>query len=617
MKSAVSQDLIARWPLFQGLHTNELSTLCEAFSHEYAVSGDEIMRQGAPADCLFLVLSGRLQILVSTEDPGEHVIGEAGRGEIVGEMGILTDAPRSASVRAARDTELARLSREDFSKLIEEHPSIMKHIAQMLVERARVKPTSSYGALFCTLAVIPAGPQAPDPATIETLVAALRKAGTVLHLNREAFAEALGESAVLDDVDEWDETDSQIADWLTDQEQAHDFIVFEADADPTPWTRRCLRQADRILLVGHAAEQPTMSSVERLVISQDSDERPKPVELMLVHDPDASDPSGTARWLETRHVMRHHHVRAGREADFERVGRFLTNRAVGIVLGGGGARGAAHYGALRALSDAGVPIDIIGGTSSGAAVAAQFAQGQTFQEMRDLNHELWVKGNPFRKWTLPLVSLVSQTTTDKLASSMYGDQRIEDLWIPFFCVSCNLSSGDTVVHRSGSLARAVRATTAIPGVFAPLVEDTHLLVDGGVVDNLPVDVMKDLSPGPTVAVNVSPDVDLVISDGAKRLPSDWEILRSRLSPFRNPLRVPSLLSILRRVALVNRVARQRQTHALADFFLEPPVEGFGMVTPGDLDELIDIGYEYTAEQIARWRRDPMSASRLLLDHKPS
>jgi len=288
-------------------------------------------------------------------------------------------------------------------------------------------------------------------------------------------------------------------------------------------------------------------------------------------------------------------------AHFERLVRFLTGRAVGLALGGGGARGAAHIGVIRALTEAGIPIDMIGGTSAGGMIAAQYAMTLSHEGMRKTFHNALVASNLFRKYTLPIISLISAAPPNDVTKEACGDTQIEDLWISFFSVSCNLSTDETVVHQRGPLWKAVRATTSLPGILAPVVEGRHLLVDGGVVDNLPCTIMKQLCGGPVIAVNVSPDSDVMLEEDLEEIPSTLEILWSWLNPFEKALRVPTIMTLMVRVVVINSLFRKEIAKEQADFLLDVPVEEYDLLDFEALDELVDIGYRYASEQINAWK----------------
>jgi predicted acylesterase/phospholipase RssA len=293
----------------------------------------------------------------------------------------------------------------------------------------------------------------------------------------------------------------------------------------------------------------------------------------------------------------HLHARA----HFERLVRFVTGGAVGLALGGGGARGAAHIGVIRALMEAGIPIDMVGGTSAGGMIAAQHAMALSHEGMRKAFHDALVASNLFRKYTLPIISLISAAPPNDVAKEACGDTQIEDLWISFFAVSCNLSTGETVVHQRGPLWKAVRATTSLPGILVPVVEGRHLLVDGGVVDNLPSTIMKRLCGGPVIVVNVSPDSDVMLEEDLEEIPSTLEVLWSWLNPFKKAIRVPTIMTLMVRVAVINSLFRKEIAKEQADFLLDVPVGEYDLLDFEALDELADIGYRYATEQINAWR----------------
>ena len=312
-------------------------------------------------------------------------------------------------------------------------------------------------------------------------------------------------------------------------------------------------------------------------------------------------PTGTERWLERRAVVRHHHLHMDTRAHYERLVRFLTGRAVGLALGGGGARGAAHIGVIRALGEAGIPIDMIGGTSAGGMVSAQYAMGLSHDGMRQAFHRGLVESKLFKKYTLPIVSLIAHVPPDEAAKELCRDIQIEDLRVSFFCVSCNLSTGETVVHQRGPLWKAVRATTSLPGILVPVVEGKHLLVDGGVVDNLPSTTMKQLCGGPVIVVNVSPDKDVMLDEDLDEIPSPLGILWSWLNPFVKAIRIPTIMTLMVRVAVVNSLFRKGVAREQADFLLDVPVEEYELLDFDALNELIGIGYRYATDRIKAWK----------------
>ena len=239
-------------------------------------------------------------------------------------------------------------------------------------------------------------------------------------------------------------------------------------------------------------------------------------------------------------------MRAGHQGDLDRIVRYVSRREVGLVLSGGGARGFAHAGVVRAIQEAGLPIDVIAGVSMGAVMAAGYAFSEQWEETIPLI-KAQLEG-VFSDYTLPFVSLARGRRFDRYLQALFGDASIEDLRMPYFCVSSNLTRADTVVHRTGPLWRAIRASGSLPGLVPPVVDDGDLLYDGGLLNNLPVDLMrKEIHTGVLIAVDVVPPVDLGIRATGLESPSGWRIAWSRLNPLTKAIEMPSIVSILQRV----------------------------------------------------------------------
>jgi len=222
----------------------------------------------------------------------------------------------------------------------------------------------------------------------------------------------------------------------------------------------------------------------------------------------AGQPSDTARWLAHSAVADHHHLRDGHPEDMARLARMVTGTGYGLVLGGGGPRGFAHLGVLRALEEAGVPIDVVGGTSIGALMGAISALGMDDAERVARAVTAFTRSGRLVSPTLPLVALSSGRRVDRLLAEHLGPAMIEDLPQRFFCVSANLTTAEEVIHERGPLWPAVRASLSLPGIFPPVYADGHLLIDGGALDNVPVEVMRArVGNGCVIAVDLSPEME--------------------------------------------------------------------------------------------------------------
>ncbi len=576
------------------------------FERIHLSGGETLMRQGDRGDCVFVLMSGRLRVYVEHADGTEASVGEIARGEVVGEMSILTDAPRSATVRAIRDSELARFTREILVELLERHPHAVLQITRQIVTRLqRSIGAPSPGNKVATLTVIPAGKDAPVSLFAHRLAEALGRHGSTLHLSSRDVDEHLGEGAA--QTPQHGPGSNRILAWLNEQESKHDYVIYEADPHRSNWGRRCLRQADRVLAVGRASAGPALGDIEQEVLRHGGVERFARHDLVLLYE-DGQQPSGTREWLSLRRVDRHHHLRLFSDADFKRLVRYITGRSMGIVLGGGGARGLSHVGALRAIEESGIPVDAIGGTSMGAIIAAMRAMGLDHAHTYAACKKYFVEGGSLLDFTLPLVSITSGARITRRLASFFGDARIEDLLISYFCVSSNLTRAEMVVHRDGTVWKQVRASISLPGILPPVFQDGDLLVDGGVTNNLPVDVMRTFCQGGCViALDVSPKVDLTHKHAFPEEISGWRVLGRRINPFARTMDVPPLAGILMRTTLLGSASKQNLMALQADLVIRPPLEQFGLLEFKSFDRIVEIGYKHALEQLEAWsasRRDP-------------
>ena len=545
--------------------------------------GDVLFRQGDAGDAMYMVITGKLEALVETRGREPEVVGEISRGEWVGEMAVLTGDPRSATIRAKRDSSLVRFSREAFERTTLSNPTAMLAMTRGIVRRLRERDLSSAPpARVATIAIVSADGSFAHLEVAEHLTTALRAMGPTQALtssivNRELTAE-----------------DRQAASrWFDDRERDHAYTLYVGDTSTTAWTASCIRQADKVLLVvdSHATPDDDGADVKRSSGRCEQDSSP---DLIILHTSDLPMPRPTSWWLSATNAAAHHHVRRGVQGDYERVARFLSGRAVGLVLGGGGARGFAHIGVIRALREGGVPIDAIGCTSMGAVIGAQCALGHDDVMMRALNRRHWIDTNPFRDKTLPIVALLKCHRLHRMVSDMFGEIDIRELGRSFFCVSSDLTHAKLHVHEQGPLARAVRASISLPGITIPVCDNGSVLVDGAVLNNLPADLMKKKCGGPVIAVNVTPRDDLAVDGPFPDAMSGWVAL------FRGRQHVPNILDIMMRTTMLGSEHQQQNVTASIDLLINPAIEDFGMFDWHRLDEIVDAGYQSARAAIAQW-----------------
>ncbi len=554
--------------------------------------GETLVKEGEPSDSLYVLVSGRLSIL-----KGEERIAQLSQGAIVGELGFLSDEPRSATVIAMRDSIVMRLTKKSYQVFGKMLPAMQQALIEGIVRRfGKVQPKAT-PPIIRSIAIVGVNTIPTD--MIDRLQEALGRFGQVLTLTSDTL-ETIAFGGALEMLDSPRDS-SLVTSWLNDQESAYRVILYITDAIPTTWTQQCFQQADHLLLVADAthapdAPYPNQALVENrdLAITRD---------LMLVH-PDHQEPLGTLRWLKAHSVQRHFHAARNRPDSIARLARFLMGQAVGIIFAGGGARGFSHIGVMRALNEAGVPVDIVGGVSAGALMGAFLAQERHPDEAEQLGTQYLTN---FVDYTLPLVSLSSGKRLSKGVDVVCGDKHIEDLWLKFFCVSTNLSTSSLHVHTQGRLHQAVRASASIPGVFPPVIADNEtrdILVDGGVMNNVPTDVMQQtFAPGTMIVIELGGETS------ARRSPfnhdevlSGFSLLLNRLNPLRQKrIKAPSLAGTLFRTLMMNDSASLEKQRSIADIYMTPDLKKYSIFRADSVTELSQVGYEYARTAIAEWK----------------
>ena len=586
--------LAATTGIFSVLEEADLRRLESELEWVGVPGGEILIQQGDPGDSMYVVVSGRLRVSRRNDEGTEQVLGEIGRGESVGEMALLTGEHRFATVRAIRDSGLVRFSQDAFERIVSKNPGAAMLIARRLVMRLEQQGKANVGHGLSTVGVVATGNDVPLADFCTRLTAALAQWGPTLHLNSAMLESHFGPgTATAQD----DATTLRIDAWLDELEAKYKYLIYEADPGPSPWTDCCARQADRLLFVARSTATPPAKVAASLSLEHTTARR----EMVLLHVDGNRSPSETRRWYEPFRAATHHHVGMNTPSDYDRLARIMTGHAVGLTLGGGGARGLAHLGVIRAMQEARIPIDMICGTSMGAVIAGQYAMGHDFQTLLEINRKGWIGMDPLKDKTLPLVALLAGKKLDRMLTMMFGDARIEDLWIKYFCVSANLTHAKAIVHDSGLLKRAVRASMAIPGVAAPLCDNGDLIVDGGVLNNLPGDVMRTICGGTVFAVDVSPQKDLAVDPAYRELPSAWRILWSRVNPLAKPLNVPNIFAVMMRTLMLSSVHKSDLVMKDVDLYIRPPVDSYGIFEWHSIDQIVDAGYQYARKKLEEWQ----------------
>ncbi|RDW77034.1 lysophospholipase NTE1 [Coleophoma cylindrospora] len=634
-------------------------------------AGQVVYHQGDDSDAIYIVLNGRLRLVLNNDEEGMKVVGEYGQGESVGELEVMTESVRPATLHAIRDTELARFPKTLFNSLAQEHPGITIKISKIIASRMRAlvedpvfiqgtdktagatnKKVSSTVNLR-TVAILPVTAGVPVVEFGSRLMNALTQIGTtngVTSLNHAAILNHLGRHAFSR------MGKLKLTQYLADLEEKYGLVLYIADTNVnSPWTQTCISQADSILLVGLAEGSPNIGEYERFLLGMKTTARK---ELVLLHADRFSPPGLTRSWLRNRVWINggHHHVqmafrpnsvpvhpqtnRFGKaikqrvqvlqaeiqkytsrkvrqtplysaetpfKGDFHRIARRLVGKSVGLVLGGGGARGIAHVGIIRAIEEAGIPIDIVGGTSIGSFIGALYARDADVVPMYGRAKKF--AGRMASMWrfaldlTYPSASYTTGHEFNRGIFKTFGNTQIEDFWLEFYCNTTNISKSRSEIHTSGYAWRYVRASMSLAGLLPPLCDEGSMLLDGGYIDNLTVPHMKSLGADVIFAIDVGSLDDDTPQTFGDSLSGFWAFA-NRWNPFSTYPNPPTLAEIQARLAYVSSVdALERAKVTPGCLYMRPPIDEYGTLDFGKFDEIYQVGYQYGQEFLEKMRTE--------------
>ncbi|KAF3916247.1 hypothetical protein ABW21_db0200854 [Orbilia brochopaga] len=622
-------------------------------------AGQVIYREGDESDAIYIILNGRLRAIRGNSDEGDmQVVGEYGQGESVGELEVLTESTRPVTLHAIRDTEVARFPKTLFNSLALEHPGITIQISKIIAMRMRSlveqpldrKDNVALGTTktankmnLRTVCILPVASGVPVTEFSNRLSTALQQIGVpngavtlnqaavLKHLDRHAFSR-IGRL--------------KLSQFLADQEEKYGMVLYVADTSVNSrWTQTCISQADCILLVALAGGNPAIGDYEHYLVGMKTTARK---ELVLLHPDRLVRPGLTRQWLKNRIWINggHHHIqmavplanvqatvhvkpkRFGSEirkrakalqdeisiyiskrtrpqvypaevpfkGDFHRLARRLCGKSVGLVLGGGGARGIAHVGVIRALEEEGIPIDLVGGTSIGSFVGALYARDADIVPVYGRAKKF--SGRMASLWrlmldlTYPAVSYTTGHEFNRGIFKTFGDSQIEDFWLEFYCNTTSISRSRMEIHTSGYAWRYVRASMSLAGLLPPLCDEGSMLLDGGYVDNLTVSHMKSLGADTIFAIDVGSMDDNTPQNYGDSLSGAWTVL-NRWNPFSYTPNPPTLAEIQARLAYVSSVdALERAKQAPGCYYMRPPIDPYGTLDFGKFDEIYNVGYVY-------------------------
>ncbi|MGJ8667864.1 MAG: patatin-like phospholipase family protein [Oceanococcus sp.] len=581
-------ELLHSQRLFEGMSARMRGKLAETASYVDLRSGGVLFDVGSPPDALYIIVTGRLRCELQQ---GAH--SELGAGDAVGELGVLADQAQSYRVMAMRDSQLIRIERDALLRTLMRHPQSLLLLGRAEFQRLSAQHTAEseqQRTRIANIAILETRPGRGSVEAVRRMADALGHYGSVKVIDEAAVAAVLGEGAA-NMAYARNQQNRALVQWLNETETEFDFLIYTATGQSPTWWRRCLRQADHVLLVAQGDDHfdPQLPLAQELA-KQDLQ---VPVSLLFRRRPRTA-AGQPYDWVNGLEAEGHYYWQEGHDEDMNKVARQLIGAGNGLVLGGGGARGFAHIGLIRALDELSIPIDVFGGSSMGALIAALRANGLSALEITREMRASFVDHNFLNDYMLPRVSLIRGRRFLNRMEEVFGEQRIEDLPSPFFCVTTNLTKGRHDVHRSGPLKIWIAASMAVPGVAPPVAWKGDFVADGAVINALPTDVMREMGRGKVIGSSVSSE-GMISAPGIEG-PDPGALLNWPLETPR-----PSLFDILFRTATLTSESGNARRAKLADVYFRMPVSNISMFQWDAIDTVIRSGYEHAMATLPQMR----------------
>jgi len=547
-------------------------------------AGEYLFKQGETGNAFYIVLSGRFRALQNTEE-GIYVLGDISTGEPIGEFSLFTKEKHSASIVALRKSSVLRLDDEEYTTLVQQFPSFANSLTKYVIERLRRNGLQ----------------KKMDAAPKNIAVVKLQPDQDVSAFTSEIEQQLQGMGFEINIYDHTSQAEESYHTTFDNMEKQTGLNFLVCDRDHEEWARQCIAYCDLVIVATAFNEEHSLYDIEKQLDLYSTHVMNKKIYLLLLH-PEASPlPANTKRWFEERIIDLHLHIRKNNLPDIRRFCRIVTHQATGLVLGGGGARGFAHVGVLKALLEKGIEVDFVGGTSAGGIYGAGITHADfDMNKLMTLCQKAAQRKPTSNDFTLPFISIMSGKKMRKFLKEVFEDAHFEDLWVNTFCVSTNFSNASLKIHDHGLIRQQVEASIAIPGVFPPVIIDKHLHIDGGIIDNLPVESMHKKPVRNIIAVSLSAEAAAVTD--LQEIPSSWRMFWNKMTNSDTPS-LPGLSSMLINSITINSRHKQETNKAQVAIYLELDLKEFKFLDWVRWQQILQKGYDQTTLQLNEMPED--------------
>lgn len=561
---------------------------------EVEIQQNEILfYQGDVSDTIYLLARGKLGAEAANADGEMRILGRIDPGETVGELGVLSNEPRTFTIKALKHSILYQLPAKDFIELCHQYPSMLLEAVHPIISRSQsILELLSTEKSTKHIIIIPANRDTSIEKFSNRLMT-LGKEYNTLSILSDFQSEFNHSNANAADIKEKVHA-------ISNSRKSSHRILYILKSHDTPLAKVAFKKVDMIYIVGESRARPY---IDHHILDKIHSHRIHLLadpELVLLHTNGFAMPQETADWLSLTSFGLNHHVRMSSARDHQRLMRFIRGKATGLVLSGGGTRGWAHLGAIKALKEARIPIDFIGGTSVGALVAACYAMNESYKDTYERFSRIVTHSTHSVSWrslTWPAISLFNAKNYTEVQMEVFDDIQIEDLWLPYFCISCNLTTNNEDVHRTGTLWKKTRASSSIPGIIPPMIIHEEIHLDGGLLNNIPIDVMRQFVGDKGRVIGI--DLNTIAPDNRKYhfppILTFKDTLMAKMGLGANHYKFPRFVDMFLRGLFLGSLAKSRQNSLMANIFVSLNLTKFRLLhsNPKQVDRMIDIGYQET------------------------
>jgi NTE family protein len=560
--------------LFGEIEENSLKQIFESGKKIELDSGEYLFRQGDKKNDLYIVLSGRLRA-INQDKSNTVVLGDIAEGEPVGEIALFTDEPRMAGVVAIRKSVVLEISKDQYHSVVSRNPGFASALTKFVIKRMRRNELEKN---------IESAPK-------NIVILQLQKDLDISFWTKELkthLASIYIPAQVLD-------MESNIGDstkpFMEILESLQGLNILVCSGKDPEWTKKCLLGADLVILASDFQADPNLYPVEIAHNLYENSILKRKKYLLLLHPENAGLPEDTGRWFKDRNLSLHIHARKNNDQDMRRLCRIISNQAVGLVLGGSSSKGYAHIGAVKALLEAGLEIDFVGGSSAGAlyGISMTFSDFE-FHKIDSICGDSASQESGINDYILTYFSKNNQKKIEDFTKKIFGNSSLEDLWVNSYCVSTDMSNSEIKVHSTGLTWKKVLESFTMPGIFPPVVIDDQIYMDGGLSENIPIDPMYRYPVKHIIAFSLTGSEPEKVDFNSN--PSVWENIKGKFTKkkvYDNPV----ITTVMVNSMTLNPRQREEINKSKVSLLLEINLRAVSLLDDSQWKKVVKKGHDQT------------------------